>query len=68
METIAPLSDDPTINLPALAGMTDPAHAGDRGDTTQLSRARSMPKPLLSRLVSSMVLHRESKEPSWQRR
>ena len=32
LETIAPLSDDPIVSLPAMAALTNPAHAGDRGD------------------------------------
>ena len=34
LETIAPLSDDPIVSLPAVASLTNPAHAGDRGDHT----------------------------------
>jgi hypothetical protein len=32
LETIAPMSDDPTADLPAIAGSPS-AYAGDRGDT-----------------------------------
>jgi putative transposase len=32
LETIAPLSDDPTVSLPAIASLTCPALAGERGD------------------------------------
>ena len=39
LETIAPLSDDPAVKLPALAALTAPAPAGDRDGPPQLHHA-----------------------------
>jgi RimJ/RimL family protein N-acetyltransferase len=33
LEILAPLSDDPAVNAPALAGLIGPAHASERGDS-----------------------------------
>jgi hypothetical protein len=39
LETIAPVSDDLTVNLPVIRRLTYPAHVGHRGDHHQLCHA-----------------------------
>jgi len=35
LETIAPLSDDPVVGLPAVAALTDPAQRSDQAEGTR---------------------------------
>jgi hypothetical protein len=54
LKAIAPLSDDPVVRLPALASLTSPALAGDRGDPPVTPRHGTRSKVAATTLRLSM--------------
>jgi hypothetical protein len=61
LESVAPVSDDPFVRLSAVARLTDPAQAGDRGDATAVVTPLASRDTIEISLESCNPVHSPSK-------